>query len=312
MNEQHSENSLTICAVYHSPETRALLDMNVAFVRRMNPGSDIRWLVSDNSPNATREMRTEGLVTIIKGAAAPADVPAWARGSYHHAAGLNLLMPYITTRFVLFLDVDFFLVLANWTTLIISHMRKKNLAIFGAPYHPRDHRKYRYFPCVYCLFLDGSQIKFIDLDFSPDMRTASLGRLRRWCMQKLPEKILGKRYSIRGSKDTGFKFYEKFYNKRGVCFEYVIPVWHVTRSLIEYVLPERWCLVPKRKSFISRKGFAEYGHTNLAALDGEEFVWNGGPFGFHIKSGTNKMKESTKEKTAFLNSVLAEFILPHT
>ena len=307
MKEQDTTRDLTICAVYHSPETHALLEANIALTARMNPDSAICWLVADNSPDAPWETRVKGLATFIKGAPVPIGIPSWAKGSYHHAAGLNLLLPHIRTRYVLFLDVDFFLVGMGWYEGIISHMQEKNLAIFGAPYHPRDHRKYRYFPCAYCMFIDGSKINVKDLDFSPLVEMISSGRIRHFFAHDLPEKILKKRYSIHGTKDTGYKIYEKFSRDSTINAEYVIPVWNPRRNPIEYILPERLCLVPKRASSMSAHGFAECGHTNLTALDGEEFMRNDVPFGFHIKSGTNKMKESTEERMAFLWRVFEEF-----
>lgn len=303
MKEQHISNGLTICMVYHSPEARALLDMNIAFTARMNPGSDIRWLVADNSPNAPHETRTEGSMTIIKGAPVPVDAPLPL--SYHHAAGINLLLPFISTRYALIMDIDFFLVGARWEKAILSHMQEKDIAFFGAPYHPRHRRKYRYFPSVHCIFIDGGQITLSNLDFSPDVEIVSPGRVRQ-IFRELSKKILKKRYLIRATKDTGFRIYERFHNNSAIHFEYVTSVWNPRRNPIEYILPERLCLVPKRMSSMSAKGFAHFGHTSLAELDGEEFIWNNALFGFHIKKGTTKkMKENTEERMTFLKGLLA-------
>ena len=63
---------------------------------------------------------------------------------------------------------------------------------------------------------------------------------------------------------------------------------------IERLLPDRWCLVPKRPGYFSESGFSEQGLADLDRRGWEEFLWRGEPFGFHVRSQPKlKGKEST-------------------
>ena len=96
-------HDLTICFVYHSPEAKTLLDANRRFIEEMDPAMNIQWLIADNTPEGRKatQHRQEGSVIIVPGAEMPMDKPAYARRSYHHARGLNKLLPYIQTRYAL-------------------------------------------------------------------------------------------------------------------------------------------------------------------------------------------------------------------
>ena len=298
---------LTICAVYHSPATQALLERNVMCTAAMNPGYEIRWLAADNTPGGGVVSLGDS-VAVVKGAPLPAGVPSWAKGSYHHAAGITLLLPHIRTRFALILDVDYFIVRPRWAETILLYMKEKHLALFGSPYHPRDYGNYRYFPCAYCLFVDGTKIDFSGLDFSPRMETGEgSSRLKRFLRKTLPSAVVGQRYFIGASKDTGYEIYRRYAHDASVNIEVVTPVWEPRRSVFEYLLPERFCLVPKRKDSMSSQHFSLLGHTDLDGLGWEEYVWKGKPFSFHVRSGTTKMRDNTTEKIAFLDRILAEF-----
>lgn len=42
---------ITICSVFHSPESKKLLELNFDLVQKLNPGADFEWVVADNSPD---------------------------------------------------------------------------------------------------------------------------------------------------------------------------------------------------------------------------------------------------------------------
>ena len=50
-------------------------------------------------------------------------------------------------------------------------MARRQLGVFGAPWHPRWIYKHRYFPCVHCMFVDRERVPLDWLDFRPDYET---------------------------------------------------------------------------------------------------------------------------------------------
>ena len=66
------------------------------------------------------------------------------------------------------LDPDAFVIYKNWCQELIKHMQEKDLAMFGAPYHPiKDFESFRNFPTVYFLLIDLKKIKKKIINFSP-------------------------------------------------------------------------------------------------------------------------------------------------
>src|SRR6185503_4047897 len=133
---------LTICSV--SYKSRALLDLNWKLTNRLNGPGQFRWIVVENTelgaeqqvpPEDERFYVLEGVKTEKVG----------MHASANHAAGLNKALDHVATRYVLFLDPDFFLVREKWITDAVAHMQTRRLSFFGAPYHPDRYYEYRYF-----------------------------------------------------------------------------------------------------------------------------------------------------------------------
>src|SRR3989338_9467411 len=55
---ENSKNlDLTICSVYHSPETMELLEINYDLAKKLNPGVNFTWISADGSePGDTNEI----------------------------------------------------------------------------------------------------------------------------------------------------------------------------------------------------------------------------------------------------------------
>ena len=136
------------------------------------PTEGLEWIVANNNPEDKLE-NISGIenFTIIEGVPqSEVKVPARNRaihiGSWHHAAGLNKAIPHIKTRYVLFLDPDFFV--APPLKAIINYMDENDLAFFGSPYAiDKSTRPCPTFPCVYCMFVDTSMVDISKFDFSP-------------------------------------------------------------------------------------------------------------------------------------------------
>lgn len=132
----------------------------------------LQWVVANNQPSKSLGM-VESIPNfkVIEGVdQSRVKVPERNRaihvGSFHHAAGLNKTIRHIKTRYVLFLDPDFFI--GPSLLEIIDHMDKNNLAFFGTPYAiDSADRVSHTFPCVYCMFVDTTKVDISKFDFTP-------------------------------------------------------------------------------------------------------------------------------------------------
>ena len=289
---------LTICSVYHSIESKRLLELNYDFVRQMNQGTSIKWIVADNTPRDFSGSIDEKKFTVVPGAQDTKPVPDWLVGSYRHSEAINNSLKFITTRFVLFLDIDFYLVRKDWMEYVTSYMQARNLGLFGVPWHPFHVSKIRYFPSHHALFVDLKKIPIASLDFRPEydfiMHPTLMTRLARK-MRKIKHAI-SKRMMIGMSPDTGFKLYRRF--RSCAAFEYATPVFipatdlcdiPESASVWEKIAPDIISYIPKRTGYYTEHGFGSAGFADARGEHWEEFMWEGKPYGFHVR-GTHKLK----------------------
>jgi hypothetical protein len=154
---------LTLCSVsFHSG-----LHLAANYALTAEASGPLHWLVAQNGPSEDLPQ-----FQVVPGAAPPTAIAAGNPGikiaSYHHALGLNAVLGHLRTRFVLFLDPDFFIVPPLGQ--VVQMMRERGLVMFGAPYaiDPKKTRR-QDFPCAFCLFVDTEQVRLADLDFLPDV-----------------------------------------------------------------------------------------------------------------------------------------------
>lgn len=127
----------------------------------------------------------------------PKDIPVPTSrigpASYRHAFKLNELKKYCNTRFVCFIDPDFFV----FTPIndIINSMKNNGYVFYGAPYYPIKGRKKIYdFPVAFCMFIDLEHVTLNNLDFTP--------------VGELPDGTMG---------DTGYSVYKNHLNYPNYC-----------------------------------------------------------------------------------------------
>ena len=238
--------------------------------------------------------------------------------SYHHADGLTKALSRVKTRFCLILDPDFFIVEPEWASKVIKHMRRNEIAVFGAPWNPRWFQKYRYFPAVHCMVLGMWRLGPTGLDFMPDLISRDIPfisliweefarryehkkfKALRRLTKRLPTAVsedLRQRGTIARSRNRGYWFQAKCALQPGLGWECVQPVfnprhesyrpqsvsWLQTNPLAQFLLPDKYCYLPKRPEYYSRKGFFELGFPHTRSLDWEEYLWQGRPFAFHVR-----------------------------
>lgn len=254
------KQKLTICTV--SYKSKLCLDLNWKLTANLNDKNRFVWVAVENSPLHSQEKisPSDNRFLILPGVEHKKTAEAYA--SYQHAAGLNKSLESVTTRFVLFLDPDFFIIRPNWISSVIEYMKNNNLSFFGAPYHPTRYTKYRYFPCGICLFVDLHRVSRSKLNFSPEINelkcvtSFNWKTLVKWVLTKNPpttmttispsdlhidmayhalrnillskfnvHKIHPRLLDIISSRDVGYRIYRTFAKNKKYKYECVIPAW---------------------------------------------------------------------------------------
>jgi hypothetical protein len=249
--------------------------------------------------------------------------------NHQHALALNSLVREVQTRFLLVIDPDFFLVSASWHRLIIDHMMQHGLSFFGVPWHPRHSDKYRYFPCVHCLFVDLDRVSPQDLDFRPtaaDLPGVDIewpyaeshfrSRMERIWFGALDRAGMRRR---RGDYcDTGARLYWRFRRDERHRYDVVQAVMRppeqtsaqLKSRLLEWALPDEYCYRPKRNGYFVADGFRERGLLQDAPSDWQEFVWQGKPFGFHVRRNFRKGQRQEAEEVGLLTRFIESWCEP--
>ena len=308
---------MTMCTV--SFGDAALVDLNRRLCARLNPETRVRWRVARNLPvqPADTAMADDDDLTVIEGDALPHEMRAASKDrSYHHALGLNRVCKDVRTRYVAVVDADCFVLRPHWVRDVLGHMRERGLAFFGVPYHPRSIAKVRYFPCAVFVVIDTGQVPLEALDWTPEAVVARPPhrRLDRWLRQRLREGGMAWRLRADESEDTGIRIYTRFRANRLSC-DCAVPVYtaqHVPRKLLtprqlalEHILPDRYCVVPRRRGAITDQGFAAAGLEDLSGQGCEEYMWRGDPFALHLRGGPAALRADVQAMKDILWKVTA-------
>jgi hypothetical protein len=334
------EKDLTILSVNF--KAKLFLDLNFAYATALNQTGTLKWIIAENTPEGMDGgfSLTDKNFQIIPGVETPDINPPILRGSYHHGRAMNKGKNYIKSRFALVLDPDFFIVKKYWIREVLAYMVKNNLSFFGVPWHPRHWRKYRYFPSVHCLFIDLSKIALNTLDFCPDhlntppktfkprfwIEYQRLFTQKNWLhrsywllrqpWQAIREDVEQRQY-IGSSRDTGYFLNQKYGLDKSIKTETIPPVFHPgideftpavitglqTNRLVEFFMPDKNSYIPKNPGYYSQKGFRDFGHTDVSSLGWEEFVWQGKPFGFHVRGYMQKDQKPEERNVTLLKAL---------
>lgn len=292
---QDLSNELTIASVYHSLESKKLLELNLELVQKLNPASKLNWIVADNTPSDFPEKLTNGEFTVVEGGKQEMNMPDFRRGSYHHSSAINNSLKYVKTRFLLILDCDFYVLRKNWTCEVLGYMQEHDLAFIGVPWHPRHITKPRYFPGPHCLFIDLNKINISSLDFQPAYDFSRNRNLTERIFKKIARisGMFNERLRIGNSFDTSSKIHAQYSADKTIKSECITPVFQPNLNLfdkvLDMVLTDSLSLTPKKPGYYSIKSFKDFGYADIVSYGWEEFLWQGKPFGFHIR-GSHKLK----------------------
>lgn len=301
---------LTILSVFHSPHSARFLELNEEFARAKNSSKNWVWLVADNAPEEGMVRLDPQKFTVIEGLRKrPEAFSQGMRGSYHHAAALNKLLPYIKTRFALILDGDCYITYPEWAKTVPEYMRKNDLAFFGPPWHTRWWIKVRYFPAHHALFMDLDKIRKEELDFLPQYDEGSFKNIQ-------DAKGQGRR-GIGISRDTSYALYSRFAKRPDIKYECAVPVFlpaeewgyspSVLKRALSYFLPDRLSYIPKKKGYFTETSFKKRGYFDARSLGWEEFVWRDLPFCFHLRKTAAGQASSPEDELRIVREALISF-----
>jgi hypothetical protein len=309
---------LTICSV--SFHNAGHLSLNWALADRLTQGDGrLRWVIAENTPEGSdgKLDPDDRRFLVIPG------VGDEHRDNYQHTEALHKCFEHVHTRFLLVLDPDFYIVRPHWLRDVLGHMHRNDLAMLGVPWHPKYTDKYRYFPCVHCFFVDLDKIGIGALDFRPGcaddatpsdrIPVARPSAVARWLG------IDALRHRRKDYRDTGTRMYLRYRSDPRIRYECAIPVYRLPddyqgsgnplgwRSrLIESLLPDSLCYLPKRKDSYQSEGFLG-DRRGTASEFWEEFMWQGAPFGFHVRRNARKRERNAAAEFDALAQTVARF-----
>jgi hypothetical protein len=277
------------------------IEKHYGYIRRqlqmidaLNPGAAFRFLVVDNAAIDTPKLEIDDPRCDVIAGIDPEPLPLPGRGSYHHAAALNLAIRKVETRYALVIDPDLFVVYRGWIAECLEHVRRRDLTFFGVPWHPRWYRKWRDFPCVHFLLIDLARAPAQSIDFTPAIvedREKDERPLALWLKKHVS--LWYARALIETRRDTGWKLRQRFGKARS---ELILPVVDIEGQLtrpkhlqtargrwLEGLVPRRWRFLPAEGTWLRPEDAPGFATEAFEDLGPELFVWRGAPFAFHMR-----------------------------
>ena len=234
------------------------------------------------------------------------------KAGFHHSTAVHGMISHVKTRFFLLLDSDLYIVRPGWINEVLGHMEKERLAVFDVPWHPRWYKKPRYLPATHSIFVDSQKLKLSELNFFPQLPSPrQAGMLKSLPLPAGLKNIFLGRTQIGVSRDMGFIIGEKL-QKEGLKYECVLPVFRPKASVLNFLLPDRFSYLPKKRGSYTKTSFGDLEYPDFALKNGaEEFMWQGRPFCFHLrghKTNLGRGGTSFDNQISELKQVLEKFL----
>ena len=286
---------LTILTVVLDSHYRYIAQQ-LELIEALNPATPFKLLVVDNTGSGEPGLQIDHpRCQVLPGIDQDQSLPEHGRGSYHHAAALNMALKHVDTPWLLVLDPDFFVVYRNWIDEVHDHMTRRRLSLFGVPWHYGWNRKWRYFPCVHFLMIDLQKIGLDQLDFTPallDDAESSNSPVHLWMREHAP--ILRNRLLLESRRDTGWRLHRRF--RRTAAADMALPVVETRVEFraparlataagrwLEQRLPSRMSFLPKPGTYLEPDQATGFRYPPIRSLAPERFVWRGAPFAVHLR-----------------------------
>lgn len=271
------------------------IQRQIAMIDALNPGEAYRFLAVDNVFDSRPGLVLDDPRCTVLPGVDPAPLPEEGRGSYHHAAALNMALQHVQTRYVLVLDPDLFVVYRHWIAECLDHMKRNDLGFFGVPWHSRWYVKWRRFPCVHFMLIDLAKAPRDQLDFTPKLVEDHLSDeapASAWL--KAHAGVLHTRLQIGTRRDTGWLVHRRF--SRNLRVDIALPVVDLDNELtrprhlqtdagrwFERRMPRRWRFLPEPGTYVAPADAPGFRAFAFRSLEPEKFVWRGAPFAFHMR-----------------------------
>ncbi len=299
-----------------------LFETNVEILCKLNPNCKINWILVKNDGHDFFDInlkldrfRNQINFKFIQGH--PNFFTPFDEGSYHHAAGIHFGLLEVSTRFLVIVDPDFYVVRPNWINELINHMGQNNLSFFGSVWDITNRAKQHDFPSVHFMAIDLNNIPIYTLDFTPILNKSahirSIANNIKAKMLDLKSRgfitisnylfifilILKRKCSF----DTGYRIRKLFYRKSAFKQNYellkfvphplFIGILEKTRKVfprfLKNWLPGFLGLIPNKmtnKSGFIRKVDPIFYKNNCW----EEFRFGKDPFAFHCRRVINSFR----------------------
>lgn len=346
-------DQLTICTV--SFKNKAHIELNRHITAQLNPSTAAQWIVVENSPADTPEIFSEHSEDCLVLDGVPYNPEHPRAASDHHARALHKALSHVKTRFLLVLDPDFYIIAPDWINRVPAYMQEQGLAVLGVPWHPRWFTKVRDFPAMHCIFIDRSQFASEALDFSPGTfkkkRKKKEHKMKPENIEQIPirqlltsrearqhlsyqMRLMLKRIkrvvavNVRGrtrinkAPDTGYAFYLHA-AENNVPFAFIPVVFYPheyplrprwINRIIDLVAPTKYRFILPKAPYV-HKGFKAAGLPDTTQHNCEEFMWQGQPFGFHVRSLPRNVKKNPfaiETLNELIGDIMAKLNLPTT
>jgi hypothetical protein len=322
---------LTICTVsyQHAPHLR----LNYELVRRLNPNTNIRWIVGENSPIGSLSRLVDGTMTGMKVLATEGLTPDGPKSNNRHTTALRACIGAVETRYFVVLDPDFYVGRYGWAADMMTYMRDKSLALLGAPWNPRHTGRYRYFPSVHCTMVDRAAFP-PDRIYDPGVVTDRKHRVALKMQFRAPgvrvsrlryrwRKFVARRLRVRWNqswqiKDSGSALFGRYWAGEEIRAECLVPIFKpsdyrklellrgIRSRVLDAVLPEDYSFLPKRPQSYALTGgrVPKSEHTK----DWEEFLWRNEYFGFHIRGAVHRRHRNASIEVENARTILDTLI----
>ncbi|MFN3267265.1 MAG: glycosyltransferase family A protein [Deinococcales bacterium] len=280
----------------------AFLERNANLCRILNPDTDYHWIVVNNDSDPNLSSSEFKILPAV-----PKPI-AQDKGSTHHANAINSALAEVSSRFVLVLDHDFFVVRPNWIKLVLAYMQQHNLTFLASQWHPRWSYQPQRLPSVHFMLIDLEKVELKTLDFSPDFAGNYFDNLIS--SPKIPLLPALRTLLQTGRfRDTGYRLQKLFRQQRFECLDLFVDMDALTAQapklhhLAKRWLPQTLSPLPKNTSFYSTTSFLRAVNPEAYKSGWEEFFWQKQPFAFHLRR-VGRVSSQTDD-LAMLERVLA-------
>jgi len=197
---------------------------NYDAIIRQNIKSDIIFVIVDNTSSPNQSYVNDLILkdNVIYFYNVSKARYSFKNNSFHHAIALDLGINIIINRKInpetlIILDPDYFIFGTNWVHSFHNIMKRKRILFLGSPWGMKWANKYKNFPCVQCLLVDGNLISnlpsFTPVDTSKYYimlfwRIVYSNRYLSYFVSKLLNHVF----------DTGSLIYNRYQNTPNVIF----------------------------------------------------------------------------------------------